>query len=74
METTASPFEYFEGARKAQVPGAFEAKMGSRTVRVSAGVPMTVWLGTTPDAPPNRRATLYFEVEAQAARFETVMQ
>jgi hypothetical protein len=35
---------------------------------------MTVWVGKTPDAPPNKRTTLYFEVEAQAARFETVMQ
>ncbi len=74
MEPAASPFQYFEDTKRAQVAGVFEAAMGARKVRVSAGRPMTVWLGATPDAPPNRRATLYFEVEAQAARFETVMQ
>lgn len=74
MRPAESPLQYFESTKKARVPGVFEARMGDRKVRVSAGAPMTVWLGTTPDAPPNRRATLYFEVEAQAVRFETVMQ
>lgn len=74
MQAAPSPFQYFEATRKAATAGVFEAKMGGRRLRVSAGAPMTVWLGTTPDAPPNRRATLYFEVEGQAARFETVMQ
>jgi hypothetical protein len=74
LQPAESPFRHYESTRKAQVSGAFEARLGDRKVRVSAGAPMTVWLGTTPDAPPRRRATLYFEVEAQAARFETVLQ
>lgn len=73
--TADSPFPYFEATRRAAAAdGLFEAAMDGRKLRVSAGGPMTVWVGKTPDAPPHKRTTLYFEVEAQAARFETVMQ
>lgn len=75
LTDAGSPFPYFEATRRAALAdGVFEASMDGRKLRVSAGVPMTVWVGKTPDAPPNKRTTLYFEVEAQAARFETVME
>lgn len=75
LAAAQSPFPYFEATRTVTVASdAFEASMEGRKLRVSAGGPMTVWLGKTPDAPPNKRTTLYFEVEAQAARFETVLQ
>jgi hypothetical protein len=75
MQAAESPFPYLEQCTRAVVSdGAFEARVGARKMLVNAGGPVTVWMGKTPDAPPGKRATLYFEVEAQAARFETVLQ
>jgi len=72
------PLKYWEGARSAEFPNevVLLADYPGLTleVRVSAGGPLRVTHALTPDVPPQRRESLYFEISGRKAEFLAMLR
>lgn len=72
------PLKHWEGARTAEFPN--EATLLVEypglvlEVKVKAGGPLRVTHAATPDVPPHRRESLYFELTGQRAEFVTTLR
>jgi hypothetical protein len=73
-----SPLPFWENAASAefQQEAVLRARIGNRTFRVTlrAPGPFRLWRGLTPDVPPLKRESLYLELRAVKARFETILE
>ena len=71
-------FGYWRDVRRAEFRdrAIFEVDFGQVTLRVTIATPgpFTVWHGSTPDAPPNRREGFYVETQGTTATFTTTFE
>jgi hypothetical protein len=77
-EAVEAPLPYWSNARRAQFSDriTIPVRFARKTMKLTIGIPgpFTITYGTTPDAPPDTRDSLYIEVPGTKARFETVYE